>query len=436
MKKILMLSGILAFGQLLFSQDYFPGKITSDKAPAADIYYDRTQYAVSSKVHQTQYKIVDANKKGLCSISLTHDKEKSTIAISVSVGGADSKGNTVRYDAQKCGLVFSNIGNIDTVFPLSTTYAYLLSFTDTTRDYPVLHKFKTADQRELELDPLSRLRIKKHNDLVRKFYPQLPTNKLPLDARETSPKATDNQAKVEQIAKESSLTYSLINDGFNTQLFTLRDSLYAKNTQYIEVINKMRDEIEYEISMYMKNARVYSDEERYGGDEKNGMPQGKGILVSHGNIYDGTFVDGIFKYGKAIIKTKSSTYYGENSQDSMNGKGWLKYTNGSFLLGEFKNGKLANGVSLSKENSEVFFGNFINGQRTGYGELRNGRGDVFYGEFLNGRLIKGYCKEVDQFGYSTYSRIESGSKGTVPAQIAEAFFDSAHNIKEKAETQP
>ena len=168
-------------------------------------------------------------------------------------------------------------------------------------------------KKELELDPLSKLRIKKHNELVRKFYPQPSISKLPVDAG----KPSDNFANAEQIAKESSLTYSLINDGFNSQLFTLRDSLYAKNSHYIEIINKMRDEIEYEISMYMKNARVYSDEERYGGDEKNGMPQGKGILVSHGNIYDGTFINGSFLFGKAIIKTKTSTYYTFNSVNTL-----------------------------------------------------------------------------------------------------------------------
>jgi len=436
MNKLLLITGFLAINFSLFAQDYFPGKMTDEKANTSTIYYDRTQYAVSNTVHQTQYKIADVNKKSLYTVFLTHDKAKSTINISVSIGGSDTKGSVINYDTKKCGLIFSNTGNIDTVFAATKAYAYLLSFTDTTRDYPVLHKIKTTDQKELELDPLSHLRVKKHNELVRKFYPQLQINKLPMDARSTDPKATDNEANVEQIAKESSLTYSLINDKFNIQLFSLRDSLYAKNTQYIEQINKMRNEVEYEISQYMKNARVYSDEERYGGDEKGGVPQGKGILVSNGNIYDGTFANGTYQYGRSIIKTKTSTYYGESSKDSLNGKGWLKYTNGGFLLGEFKNGKLVNGVSLSKENGEVFFGNFINNQRTGYGELRNSRGDIFFGEFLNGRLVKGYCKEVDQFGYSTYSRIENGSKGTVPAQIAEAFFDTAHNIKEKAETQP
>ena len=436
MKKTLLIAGILTINQWLSAQDYFPGKLTDEKAVVSSIYYDRTQYAVSNTVHQTQYKVADANKKNLYTIFMTHDKDKSSITISVSVGGSDTKGNVIKYDVQKCGLIFSNVGSIDTVFPVIPSYTYLLSFTDTNRDYPVLHALKTADQKELELDPLSRLRIKKHNELVRKFYPQLQITKVPNYGKDMEPKASDNLAKVEQIAKESSVTYSLMNDNFNTQLFVLRDSLYAQNGHMIELINKMRNEMEYEISMYMKNAHVYGDEERYGGEEKNGLPEGKGVWVYNGNIYDGTFAKGLFQYGRSMIKTKTSTYYGENTRDSMNGKGWLKYTNGSFLLGEFRNGKLANGISLAKENGEVFFGNYVNGQRTGYGELRNSRGDSYYGEFLNGRLIKGYCKEVDQFGYSTYSRVESGTKSTVTTQIAEAFFDTVHNIKEKAETQP
>jgi len=436
MKKVWLITGLFVAHQMLFAQDYFAGKLTDEKSNASTIYYDRTQLIVSSTVHQTQYKIVDADKKNLYTIFITNDQLKSTITISASVEGSDTKGTTINYDNLKCGLILSDAGNIDTVFPASRAYLYLLSFTDTSRDYPVIHKFRTSDQKEIELDPLTKLRIKKHNELVRKFHLPIQISSPPKDERVIQPKATDNLAKVEQITKESSLSYSLLNDTFNAQLFVLRDSLYSKNSQFIESVTKMRNEIEYDLAMYMKDAHVYTDEARYGGEERNGMPQGKGVLVSDGNIYDGSFAGGIFTSGRSVIKTKTSVYYGECFKDSLNGRGWLKYANGSFLLGEFKNGKLRSGISLSKENGEVFFGSFDNNQRTGYGELRNNRGDSFYGEFLNGRLVKGYSKEVDQFGYSTYSRIENGRKATVAVQLAEAFFDTIHMIKEKAETQP
>lgn len=435
MNKLLILISLFFLAGPAQSQDYFTGKLTDEKGSSTGINYDRTQLIVSATVHQTLYKVFDQEKKSLYTIFLTHDKEKSNIGISVSKQGSDTKGMSIDYDKLKCGLIFSNLGNTDTIFLSSENFNYLISFTDTGRDYPVLHKLRIDGQNELELDPLTKLRVRKHNELVKKFYPQtLQAVLKPNTAVEKQAATVASIEKTEQLVKESSVTYPLINDPFNSQLFVLRDSLYSKNSQFIELVTKMRNEIEYDIAMYMKDAHVYSDEERYGGEERNGQPQGKGILVSNGNIYDGVFVNGIFSTGKAVIKTKTTVYYGGSIKDSMSGIGWLKSNNGGFLLGEFKAGKLVDGITLTKENGEVFFGNYKNLQKTGYGELRNNRGDSYYGEFLNGRLIKGYSKEVDQFGYSTYSRIQNGGKSTVPPQVAEAFFDTVHIIKEKAES--
>jgi len=433
MKNTLLFLCLLTANNWLLAQDYLEGKLTDDKGNTTNIYYDRTQLLVSSKVHQTLYKVLDESKHNLYTIFITHDQDKASVSISVSISGSDTKGKSISYDKQRCGLIFNEVSNIDTMFPAATAYLYLFSFTDTMRDYPVLHKIKTSDQKEIELDPLTRLRVRKHNDLVRKFAPVTIPNLVAI----TEKKKTDAPiAKTEDISKENSLVYSMLNDTFNNQLFALRDSLYGNNARYIDVITKMKADIESDLAAYMKNARIYSDEERYGGQERDGQADGKGVLVAGGNIYDGTFAKGTFISGASVLKTKTSVYYGESYKDTMNGKGWLKFNNGSFLLGEFKNGKLYSGISLSKDNSEVFFGNFKNNQRNGYGELRNSRGDSFYGEFLNGRLIKGYSKEVDQFGYSTYSRIQNGTKATVAAQLAEVFFDKIHMIKEKAEIQP
>ena len=297
-------------------------------------------------------------------IYITHDQQKATIAFSVSIEGTDLKGNTVSYNKQKCGLIFCDAGNADTIFPAGKDYAYLLSFTDTTRDYPVLHKLKTSGQREIELDPLTRLRIKKHTELVRKLNTQIQISNSAKYQRFQQPKSIDNLAKAAELAKESSVTYSLLNDPFNLTLFALRDSLYSKNSEFIQSIANMRTGLEYDLSTYMKDSHIYSDEERYEGEKKNGNPQGTGLLVSGGNIYDGTFARGVFVSGKCVIKTKTTVYYGQCFKDSMSGTGWLKYTNGSFLLGVFKNNKLHNGISLSKENGEVFFGSFVNNQRT------------------------------------------------------------------------
>ena len=58
-------------------------------------------------------------------------------------------------------------------------------------------------------------------------------------------------------------------------------------------------------------------------------------------------------YGKAVIKTRQSVYYGETCKDSINGTGWLKFNDGSFLLGEFKNGGLC-GACLCVDLYDLF----------------------------------------------------------------------------------
>jgi hypothetical protein len=124
-----------------------------------------------------------------------------------------------------------------------------------------------------------------------------------------------------------------------------------------------------------------------------------------------------------IVKSDAGEYCGSFLNDTMDGTGFMKFNDGSTLLGVFRKGILFEGVCLSKDkNGEVFFGSFKNNQRTGYGELRNSRGDMFFGEFLNGRLVKGYAKEVDQFGYSSYSRIDKGAKTSIDPQTAGDFF--------------
>ena len=127
--------------------------------------------------------------------------------------------------------------------------------------------------------------------------------------------------------------------------------------------------------------------------------------------------------GKVALKTNNYDYYGEYSNDTLNGTGWMKYRNGSFLLGIFSKGILQQGVLLERNNGEIYYGNSTNNQRNSYGELQGSNGGKYYGDFLNGRLVRGYAKETDQFGYSIYSRIENGTKTAVEASVCEEFFN-------------
>lgn len=369
------------------AQDYLTGRLIN-KYGECEILYDRTQNDISATVFQTVYKVTSKSKKPLYSLIVTHDKNKSALMFTIKPADDASSGRTVYYDPAHCGLVFNDKNALDTVFSLATNYGHLVSFTDTGRTYPVLHKLKTYDNVQMILDPLTKLRIKKHAEAVRAI-------------------ALPNSGSL-----------------FTSHLYNLRDSLYARNLFYHEAVNTIQKSIESDVAALMADKKVEKDVKRYAGEKRFGEPHGKGLLVLNGNIYSGVFKDGKFISGNVVLKTADFEYCGQYSNNTMNGTGWIRYKSGSYQLGEFFNGLLATGVTLQKEaNNEVYFGGY-SGNRQGYGELQNSQGK-YAGRFVNGRLTKGYCKEVDPFGYYTYAQIENGIKAPVDPKAAEEFFGLA-----------
>jgi len=384
--KIKQLPFLFALQSLLLTvqaQDFFTGKLT-DKQGTKEIFYDRTQNDITGNVFQTVYKITDSQKKPLYTVSLTHDRVKGSFLISIKGSSGDPTGSRFTYDRAKCGLIISNLGGFDTIF--ASNYDYLFSFTDTLRTYPVIHQLKTYDRKNLFLDPLTKLRIKKHIEAIRKL----------------------------KDVPEQPIT-------FNGQLFKLRDSLYAKHYLLTEKVNDIRKQIEEDVSTLMRDNKVEKDIKRYVGEKRSGNPHGKGLLVLNANVYDGIFVNGKFANGKVVLLNDTSEYCGESSGGEKSGTGWLKFKNGSYLLGRFEGNNFTGGVSLQKTGNEIYFGSY-NGKRNGYGELQNTAGGKYAGEFRDDRLVKGYAKEVDPFGYYSYSQIQNGKKIPVEAETAEEFF--------------
>jgi|ERR1043165_464527 hypothetical protein len=378
----------LIAGKILSAQDYLSGKLT-DKTASKEILYDRTQNDISFNIFQTIYKVTDLQKKNLFTVTLTNNRSSGNITVGIRTGKSETTGKTISYSRTEDGLILSDRGNLDTAFNLSVGYNYLVSFVDTQRTYPVLHKLKTADNKNLLLDPLSKIRLKKNVEVVVRILANLHRNL------------------------------------FNEELITLRDSLYKRQLRYNEAIETIRKKIEEDIKTLLKNKRINADEKRYVGEKRFGGPHGKGLLVLNGNIYDGLFKEAKFVSGNALFHIGDNEYCGEYAKELKNGTGSLKYDNGSYTVGIFVDDVLREGVSLQKEkNGEVYFGGY-NGKRNGYGELQNANGGKYAGVFANGRLIKGYAKEVDPFGYYTYSRIENGIKSAIDAKAAEDFFGLA-----------
>ncbi|MES2622663.1 MAG: hypothetical protein V4615_17575 [Bacteroidota bacterium] len=404
MKRMFLLAGLFIFCQSLFAQDYLTGKISIAKEGEQQIFYDRTQIVLKKNVLQSVYKVFDSDKSLLYSVYLTNDRIKSSILISIRPAGLPSSSNTVEYDRGKSGLIFTNLSNLDTAVNLSKLYDYLLSFADTIRDYPILHKLKMPDEKVVILDPVSKLRIRKHIEIAKHILLTHPEIKKQNEDKETKEK------------KQKEL--------FRTQLLRQRDSLYSATGFFNERVAEVRAGIERDIQRLFKVKKVYDDARRYEGEKKKGEADGTGLFMANGNYYSGLFRENRFVSGNVIIQYDAYEYCGEFSLDSLNGVGAVKYKNQSYLLGMFKDGVLDNGVGYSiSKTGEVFFGAIRNGQRTGYGELNNTKGEMYYGEFSNSRLIKGYSKDADPFGFFVYSRIDNSIKSPVTTEEGEAFFN-------------
>lgn len=405
-KRFLLL--LIPFLLLGADQQLMTGKMSRHQAPATDVLYDRTQYGISNGVYMSVYKVFDKKKALLYTFSITHDRNKPLFFISSKHSDGTSKAITVKYEKAKCGLIYSNSGNMDTVFPAGRKYTYLISFTDTAREYPVLHKITTENGQEFTLDPLSKLRIRKHREAIQHLH----ANK----DRSTTPLSDENQKKDLEL--------------FHARLYEEKDSFHSRNSYYSAAVGRMRSHIDKNVAEMLKGKKLSEESVRYWGEKKRGHPDGLGLYVTNGNYYDGNFKEGKFISGTVILKNEAYEYCGGFNAGKKNGIGWLRYKNGNFDLGVFRDDALMNGARLDNSTAgETFFGNYREGQRSGYGELRYQTGARYCGEFANGNLVRGYTKEVDPFGFTTYSRIDNGLKMPADSVSSENFFNALAKSK-------
>lgn len=404
MKKPLLIFLLFLTTTVSRAEEYLAGKLILSDKSEKEVLYDRTQLSISGNVFQSVYKVFDTEKKLLYTVTITHDKTKEVMFFGLKTEGGGVKGFTVRYSSDSSGLIYSDISNTDTLFDSKLPHRYIVSFTSAERDYPVLHRIRTDEGSALTLDAISRIRLKLHKEQLR------------------------NAGIRPTVIKQDWAFQS--KDPLSNELYKARVELFRKSTEFTQLISEIRNTIQSEIKNRFTDNRVFSDERRYSGEARKGQPEGNGLLVEKGNVYQGTFSNGLLVKGNAAIKTNVFEYVGQYSGNGYNGIGWIKYANGSYLLGTFYNSVFSNGVTLSKEVAgEIYYGSYNGNQRTGYGELRSNNGDFYFGEFQNGKLVRGYTKEVDQFGYATYSKIENGTKTSADQQVAEEFFSAVLLVK-------
>jgi hypothetical protein len=298
----------------LQAQDFMTGKMDVTGGSPVDVLYDRTQYAVNASLFKSVYKIMDSKKTVLYTVSLTHDQVKATIVIYLRPEGGTSRTFTIPYEPEKDGLIIDDLAKLDTVFSMSKSYGYLLSFTDADRDYPILHKIRMDDANELELDPLSKLRLKRHIPMVRSIMES--NAAAPKEVVHDIPMAKAGINDAIKVAEEKRSRDVYQNDNFGTYLFTERDSLYARSLAFNKAVTKMVKGLQTDSISSFKGKHPGKDGLKYKGKKKKGKPDGKGILIVSDNIYEGIFKKGVFVSGKVVIRSEWYEYYGEYSKDT------------------------------------------------------------------------------------------------------------------------
>lgn len=382
---------LLTAAQGLFAQQYLKGTLVDERGEW-QVNYDRTQATLSKGVYRTTYKIMDATNHLINTITVTNNQAKKQVSINIRNGVNKPFTRYIDYLPDSSGLIYSDKGNLDTAYNVKDSCIYLFSFTSVKRDYPILHRLGLSDNDYIMLDPITILRQRKHNELIGPLL-----------------------AAIKPVAP------AFTHAKFTKRLMDEHKMLFLMDSVYSDSLNRTLSSLKRDSSLLFKNLK--GNKLHYVGNKVNGKPEGIGILIDKGNIYQGRFVNGQFDSGRVVINGGMYIYYGGYNKGNYYGLGAVNYS-GNHMQGNYLSGVQTSGFSWANDTKgELYFGGFAYGSRNGYGELRNAIG-VYCGMFTNGKLTYGYARETDTFGYTTYSYIEGDNKTTTNEAQVMDFMDS------------
>lgn len=131
---------------------------------------------------------------------------------------------------------------------------------------------------------------------------------------------------------------------------------------------------------------IYSDDQHYTGQLRYARPEGKGVMHSHGDQYDGEFKDGKY-HGSGMLTTRDGeTYTGEFRDGVFHGQGEYVTSDGRVYRGEFVSGEFTGQGSYRDEEGQEYEGTFENWTYHGQGSLKDASGDRYSGTFEHGML--------------------------------------------------
>ena len=126
---------------------------------------------------------------------------------------------------------------------------------------------------------------------------------------------------------------------------------------------------------------------KYEGEFKNDLPEGKGIMYwNNGDKYEGDFKNGV-KEGKGIkYYQNGNKYEGDWKNDKKEGKGKMIYDNGDIYDGFWKNNKCEGKGIFQTKIGDKYEGDFKNNKFEGKGIYFCKNGDKYEGDFKNNKF--------------------------------------------------
>ena len=158
------------------------------------------------------------------------------------------------------------------------------------------------------------------------------------------------------------------------------NNISYKITKLIDLYNKMSNNEQ-------DNSRTvtYENGEKYVGDLKNGLKNGKGIyLYANGNRYEGDWKDDKREGRGKFIFVNGDIFEGECKNDKANGKGVKYFNNGDKYEGDWKDDAMEGRGILYSANGSKFFGEFKNNNVEGKQVFYWEDGDIQMGDYRNG----------------------------------------------------
>ena len=163
--------------------------------------------------------------------------------------------------------------------------------------------------------------------------------------------------------------------------YTNKTEIYQNGDKYIgEFKNHIKDG---KGTMYYNKNDIYH-RDRYEGEWKNNLMEGKGTLYWNSKSrYEGDWKNGK-REGKGILYyNKNDRYEGEYKDDKMEGKGTYYWSNGNRYEGEWKNDKKEGKGVFYYNDGDKYEGYWKNDKREGKGIYYWSNGNRYEGDWKN-----------------------------------------------------